>query len=257
MTKPYQAPIVKKAFLILKAISSTNKGLRLGEISTRLGISKSTVHGITNALEEQGAILRDPVSREFTIGATLMELGKAAYERMDFKRAARPAMEHLMEQCHESVFLGVRNKSSVTIIDIVESRKDFKISSPIGTSLPLLAGAMGKIFLSAMTPVDARAYLMENPPNRFTPKTIIDPDIYLKTLEAVRETGIAFDDEEYIAGVRAVAAPIHRQGAYFPAIWVVGFTASMDDEKIPAIMAQLLAAALQINTNLAGTPSVS
>jgi len=257
MTKPYQAPIVKKAFLILKAISSANRGLRLGEISTRLGISKSTVHGITNALEEQGAILRDPVSREFTIGATLMELGKAAYERMDFKRAARPAMEHLMEQCHESVFLGVRNKSSVTIIDIVESRKDFKISSPIGTSLPLLAGAMGKIFLSAMTPVDARAYLMANPPNQFTPKTITDPNTYLKTLEAVRETGIAFDDEEYIAGVRAVAAPIHPQGAYFPAIWVVGFTASMEDEKIPAIITQLRAAALQINTTLAGTPAGS
>lgn len=256
MTKPYQAPIVKKAFLILKAIS-TNKGLRLSEISTRLGISKSTVHGITNALEEQGAILRDPVSREFTIGATLMELGKAAYERMDFKRAARPAMEHLMEQCHESVFLGVRNKSSVTIIDMVESRKDFKISSPIGTSLPLLAGAMGKIFLSAMTPVDARAYLMENPPNRFTSKTITDPDIYLKTLETVRESGIAFDDEEYIAGVRAIAAPIQPQGVYFPAIWVVGFTASMDDEKIPAIIAQIRAAALEINTNLAGTPPAS
>jgi IclR family transcriptional regulator, KDG regulon repressor len=256
MTKPYQAPIVKKAFLILKAISIASKGLRLSEISTRLGISKSTVHGITNALEEQGAILRDPVSKKFTIGATLMELGKAAYERMDFKRAARPAMELLMEQCHESVFLGVRNKDSVTIIDIVESRKDFKISSPIGTSLPLLAGAMGKIFLSAMTPVDARAYLMANPPNRFTPMTITDPDIYLKTIETVRETGIAFDDEEYIAGVRAVAAPIHRQGAYFPAIWVVGFTASMDDEKIPAIMAQIRAAALEINTNLAGTPPV-
>lgn len=256
MTKPYQAPIVKKAFLILKAISA-NKGLRLSEISTRLGISKSTVHGITNALEEQGAILRDPVSKEFTIGATLMELGKAAYERMDFKRAARPAMEHLMEQCHESVFLGVRNKSSVTIIDMVESRKDFKISSPIGTSLPLLAGAMGQIFLSAMTPVDARAYLMENPPNRFTSKTITDPDIYLKTLETVRETGIAFDDEEYIAGVRAVAAPIQPQGVYFPAIWVVGFTASMDDEKIPAIIAQIRAAALEINTNLAGTPPAS
>lgn len=256
MTKPYQAPIVKKAFLILKAIS-TNKGLRLSEISTRLGISKSTVHGITNALEEQGAILRDPVSREFTIGATLMELGKAAYERMDFKRAARPAMEHLMEQCHESVFLGVRNKSSVTIIDMVESRKDFKISSPIGTSLPLLAGAMGKIFLSAMTPVDARAYLMENPPNRFTSKTITDPDIYLKTLETVRESGIAFDDEEYIAGVRAIAAPIQPQGVYFPAIWVVGFTASMDDEKIPAIIAQIRAAAFEINTNLAGTPPAS
>lgn len=254
MTKPYQAPIVKKAFLILKVISTSGNGLGISEISARLDISKSTVHGIAAALEDQGAIIRDPSSKRFTIGATLMELGKAAYERMDFKRAARPIMEHLMEQCRESVFLGVRNKDSVTIIDIVESRKDFKISSPIGTSLPLLAGAMGKIFLSALSPKDARAYLMKNPLTRFTPKTITNPDIYLKALETVRETGIAFDDEEYIAGVRAVAAPIHPHGAYFPAIWVVGFKAGMEDEQIPAIMDQTRDAARKINKNLAETP---
>ncbi|MDZ7665700.1 MAG: hypothetical protein U5K27_10315 [Desulfotignum sp.] len=37
--------------------------------------------------------------------------------------------------------------------------KDFKISSPIGTALPLLAGAVGKAFLSAMPAPEAAAYL--------------------------------------------------------------------------------------------------
>ncbi len=254
MKKQYQAPIVKKAFLILKAVSTEAQGLGISEISTQLDISKSTVHGITAALEDQGALIRDPDSKRYTIGTTLMELGKAAYEKMDFKKAARPAMEHLMEQCRESVFLGVRNKDSVTVIDIVESKKDFKITSPIGTSLPLLAGAVGKVFLSRMTQKDARAYIQENSLTRFTAKTILDPDIYLKELETVRKTGIAFDDEEYIPGVIAVAAPIQSTGAYAPAIWVVGFTAGMNQEQIPAIMAQTRAAALEINKKLSETP---
>jgi len=254
MKKQYQAPIVKKAFSILKAISTASHGLRISEISTRLDISKSTVHGITAALEDQGALIRDVSSKRYTIGTTLMELGKAAYEKMDFKKAARPAMEHLMEQCRESVFLGVRNKDSVTVIDIVESRKDFKITSPIGTSLPLLAGAVGKVFLSNMTHTDARDYIMKNSFTRFTPKTILDPDIYLKELETVRKTGVAFDDEEYISGVKAVAAPIRPTGAYTPAIWVVGFTAGMDDEQIPGIMDQTRTAALDINKRLARVP---
>lgn len=254
MKKIYQAPIVKKAFLILKAISTATHGLRISEISFKLDISKSTVHGITAALEDQGALIRDPSSKRYTIGTTLMELGKAAYERMDFKKVARPIMEHLMEQCRESVFLGIQNKDSVTVIDIVESRKDFKISSPIGTSLPLQAGAVGKVFLSNMTQTDARAYILEKGLIRFTPQTIMDPDIYLKELETVRKTGVAFDDEEYISGVKAVAAPIQAIGAYTPAIWVVGFTAGMEDEQIPSIMAQTREAALAINKKLAGTP---
>ena len=82
----------------------------------------------------------------------------------------------------------------------------------------------------------------------------LDPDIYLKELETVRKTGVAFDDEEYISGVKAVAAPIQEIGAYTPAIWVVGFTAGMEDELIPAIMAQTREAALAINKQLAETP---
>src|SRR3989339_93174 len=159
MVKKYQAPIIKKAFVILDVISKSTQGLRISEISSRLDISKSTVHGITAALEDVGALLRDSVSKRYTIGLTLMTLGKAAYERIDFKNIARPIMEDLMEQCQESVFLGVRNGESVTVIDIIESRKDFKITSPIGTTLPLMAGAVGKLFLSQMDSHDIEKYL--------------------------------------------------------------------------------------------------
>ena len=250
MTKKYQAPIVKKAFIILKAISQSSKGLRISEISTMLNISKSTVHGITAALDDQGAITRDSVSKRYTIGITLMELGKAAYERIDFKEIAQPVMEELMEQCQESVFLGIRNNDSVTVIDIIESRKDFKITSPIGTSLPLMAGATGKLFLSRMESKNLQKYLHSEPLIRYTANSIIDPDQYEKELTKVKENGFAFDDEEYISGVRAVAAPIKRYGAYIPAIWVVGFKASMTQKKIPAIIEQTKAAADKINKKL-------
>ncbi|MEE4362879.1 MAG: IclR family transcriptional regulator [Desulfotignum sp.] len=250
MTKRYQAPIVKKAFDILRAISQSEKGLRISDISTDLDISKSTVHGITAALEEQGAITRHPDSKRYTIGLTLMELGKAAYERVDIVKSARPAMENLMEQCGESVFLGIRNAHHVTVIDIVESRKDFKISSPIGTALPLLAGAVGKAFLSAMPAPEAASYLKTHPLRRFTSQTIVDPAIYLEELKAVKKRGYALDDEEYIAGVRAVAVCLSPRAGHLPALWVVGFKAEMSDDLMPGIVDQTLAAALQINQSV-------
>ncbi|WP_457551434.1 IclR family transcriptional regulator [Desulfobacula sp.] len=250
MTKKYQAPIVKKAFLILDAISKNTQGLKISEISSSLNISKSTVHGITAALEDQGAVIRDALSKRYTIGITLMELGKAAYERLDFKHIARPIMEELMEQCQESVFLGIRNGDRVTVIDIVESRKDFKITSPIGTSLPLLAGAIGKLFLSRMEAKALQKYLNANPLIKFTAHTIIDPIKYISELEKVRKNGFATDDEEYISGVRAVVAPVKGYGAYIPAIWVVGFKASMSQKKIPSIIEQTLAAAKKISEKL-------
>ncbi len=251
MTKKYQAPIVKKAFIILDAISRSIQGLRISEISSSLDISKSTVHGITAALEDVGAVVRDSVTKRYTIGLAMMTLGKAAYERIDFKYIARPVMEDLMELCKESVFLGVRNGEKVTVIDIVESRKDFKISSPIGTNLPLMAGAVGKLFLSQMESHDIEKYLHANPLVRFTASTIIDSDLYANELGKVRQSGIATDDEEYISGVRAVAAPIKKYGVHVPALWVVGFKASMSDKMMPTIIEQTRSAAEKISKKLA------
>ena len=250
MTKKYQAPVVKKAFIILNAIAKSSHGLRISEIASMLNISKSTVHGIIAALLEQGAIIYSSDSKCYNIGMTLMELGKAAHDRIDFKNIARPIMEQLMKQCQESVFLGIQNNDRITVIDVVESRKDFKITSPIGTSLPLSAGATGKLFLSKLDDKSLYEYLNSNPLRQYTSNTVIDLEQYVKELGKVRDDGFAYDNEEYISGVRAVAAPIKQHGAYLPAIWVVGFKASMAADKIPAVIEQTKAAALKISNSI-------
>ncbi|MGD9071450.1 MAG: helix-turn-helix domain-containing protein, partial [Desulfobacterales bacterium] len=133
MAENYKAPIVKKTFKVLRLIARTPNGLTLSDLARELGIGKSTVHGIISALEEEGAIIRDPRTKKFALGVTLFELGRSAHARIDLKDAARPFMEELMAHIRESVFLGVRNLDHVTIIDIVESTHNLKITSPVGT----------------------------------------------------------------------------------------------------------------------------
>jgi len=235
MAEKYQAPIVKKAFQILRLISETDKGLKISELSRDLGISKSTVHGITTALEELGAITRDPLTKGFTLGFTLFELGRSAYSRIDIKDLARPFMEDLMEKTQESVFLGVRNGEHVTVLDIVESMHDLKITSPIGTTIPLMAGATGKIFLSLMEEKQVSEIIKSKGLHKYTKNTITDPDLYLKEIMSVKEKGYAIDNEEYISGVSAVAAPVAGKGHLKSAVWVVGFKASIDEDKLKAL----------------------
>ena len=73
MADKYQAPSVKKAFQILDLISKGARGTGVSELAGRLKISKSTVHGITMALEELGAIIREPATKRYTSGPTLLE----------------------------------------------------------------------------------------------------------------------------------------------------------------------------------------
>ena len=234
--KKYSAPSVKKAFEILRALSSSKEGLGVSEIARGLNMAKSTVHGMTSTLEGLGAVTRDPHTKRYRLGLTLFELGRLAYSQIDLKTLARPIIEELMEKTQASVFLGILNWDHVTVLDIVESRQDLKITAPIGTTMSLFAGAVGKVFLASMEESQSQKIIRSKGLTRFTKNTIVDPELYYQELENVRKKGYAVDDEEYILGVRAVASPIVGLGQLMSAIWVVGFKASLNEKKMKAVI---------------------
>ena len=230
--KKYGAPSVKKAFAILSAISSSKDGLGVSELAKNLKMAKSTVHGMTSALEELGAVMREPVTKKYKLGFTLLEIGRSAYSQIDLQTSSRPVTEELMEKSRTSVFLGILNWGQVTILDIVESRQDLSITAPVGSTIPLLAGAVGKVFLAAMTKEEAAKTINSKGLPRFTENSIVDQEKYFNELKKVRENGYAVDDEEYIMGVRAVASPLTGLGQLRSAIWAVGFKASIDEARL-------------------------
>jgi len=248
--KRYGAPSVKKAFAILSAISSSKEGLGVSELARGLNMAKSTVHGMTAALEEVGAVMRDPRTKKYKLGFTLLEIGRSAYSQIDLKTSARPIMEDLMEKTQTSVFLGILNWDHVTVLDIVESRQDLKITAPVGTTMPLFAGAVGKVFLASMDAEQAQKIVKSKGLPKFTENSIVDSQLYYQELKQVRQKGYAVDDEEYILGVRAVAAPIKGLGQLKSAIWVVGFKASLDEKRMQTLIKETQKAAEAISRRI-------
>lgn len=230
--KKYKAPAVIKAFQILKLISDSEHGLSISDLAKSLGISKGTIHGIAATLEELGAITRDPSTKRYELGLTLFELGRRAYSHIDLRKIARPVMEKLMEEIQETVFLGTLNRDRVTILDVVEPRQDYKITAPVGATIGFFVPATGKAFLSSMDESEARKIINSRRVPAYTDKTITDPDLLIKEVREVRKKGYATDDEEYISGVRAIAALINGEEDRKAAVWVVGFKASLNENKM-------------------------
>ncbi len=248
--KKYGAPSVKKAFAILSAISASKDGMGVSDLAKKLKMAKSTVHGMTSALEELGAVMRDPLTKKYKLGFTLLEIGRSAYSQIDLQTSARPLAEELMEKTQTSVFLGILNWGQVTILDMVESRQDLNITAPVGSTIPLFAGAVGKVFLASMAEEQAVKIVKSKGLPRFTDNSIVDMDLYVKELKQVREQGYAVDDEEYILGVRAVASPLMGLGQLRSAIWAVGFKASLDQKKMQTLTAETQKAAKTISRRI-------
>ncbi len=248
--KKYGAPSVKKAFAILGAVSPSRDGMGVSDLAKKLKMAKSTVHGMTSALEELGALMRDPLTKKYKLGFTLLEIGRSAYSQVDLQASARPITEELMERTQTSVFLGILNWDQVTILDIVESRQDLNITAPVGSIIPLFAGAVGKVFLASMSEEQAATIVNSKGLPRFTDNSIVDKNMYFKELLQVRENGYAVDDEEYILGVRAVASPLTGLGQLRSAIWTVGFKASLDEKKMQTLARETQKAAKAISRRI-------
>lgn len=246
----YSAPSVQKAFKILQMIADSPSGLGVSELAKKLSIGKSTVHGITMGLEALGVLIRDPVHKKFNLGYSLLELSRRTYARMELRDVARAPMERLMEKVGETVFLGILNGDHVTILEVVESHHEMKITSPPGTRLPLLAGATGKVFLSLVDEKKAKEIVQKLGLVRFTAKSIVDQKKFLKEVEETRKRGYAIDDEEYMLGVRAIAVPIQTASPPVAAMWVVGFGSSLNDQKMERVIPEIKKTSEEISQSM-------
>lgn len=250
----YNAPIIKKAIEILRLLIKEYQPLGVTEIAKGLSISKSTAYGILQSLQEEGLVSKDSVTKKYSIGKEMMRLSKMVFKGQDIATITRPFLERLVELVNETVFLGVREYNSVKIIDVIEAKKDFKISSPIGTKLPITAGAIGKIFLSIMSNDEIVEFLKDKGLPQYTENSITDIDIFMKEIEKTRELGYSLDLGEYLKGIMAAASLIYQDNSPVGAIWFVGFSHSMVNEKLDYIIKHLKNTAQQISTRLSFNP---
>jgi DNA-binding IclR family transcriptional regulator len=246
----YNAPALKKALEIIKLIVREKKPLGVTEISRALAISKSTTFGILKSLEEEGFVLKIDSTKKYMTGKELFELSKSVLRATDLTSIARPFLEKLVELVDESVFLGTRENDLVEVLDVVTPEKELKISSPVGARFAITAGVIGKIFLSPLENEEIRDFLAKHELPRYTENSITDLAHFLEEIEKTRVRGYAVDFEEYLKGMRAVGTLIYS--GLFPvgAIWVVGFTSSLNDEKLPHVITHLKHTAEEISSRL-------
>ena len=244
-------PAVDRAVTLLRLLQDGGGGHGVSELSRKAGLHKSTVHDILHTLCHHRLVEQDPATKRFRLAAGLLEFSAHVRERLDLRRVARPHLADLVRATGETVFLGTFDGDHVIIMDKEESAHDMKITSPVGRRIPYCAGAFGKVFLAAMPPVDRDRLFTRRPLRGFTAKSVTDAGAYVVDLARVRRDGFALDDEEYLDGVRAAAAPIvDGSGHVVGALSVVGLKARLKTTAFRALGPQVAAASRGVSERL-------
>lgn len=212
------------------------------EIAHRLGLSVSTAHRIVGALHATGMLAQDPATERYFLGPTTAILGRLALERMG-ATLLQPELTALRDGTGEAVSLGVRAGDEVAVLLHLPSVHPLRYDQPPGDRNPIHACAMGKALLA----FDGDPVAMPEPYARHTGATLTTRAELEADLRGVRERGYSVNDEERLAGVRAVAAPVRDGGGrVFAAVALQGPSVRFGDDRMPALAEAVLAAASRL-----------
>jgi len=216
-----RVPAIDKCFQILALVGEKKQALGITEISNALQLNKSTVFNIVYTLSDLGVL--ENRGNKFGFGTKLYVLGKTAEQGSDLIRNIHPYLKDISKKTNLSAFLGIRSHLKAIIVDKSDSSYNLKISSEIGARIPLVAGAHGKAFFSLLKTEKINQILSEPESQRHLRLSGKDKNEYLDSVIKVKSQGFAYEDEEYINGIRALAVPLKLNKKDVECvIWAVG-----------------------------------
>jgi DNA-binding IclR family transcriptional regulator len=235
------APAVTRAGAILDLLAE-NAGEAAGpsELARRLGLPKSSIANICNALADIGLVRR--IGTGFALGRKLAELGGAYLASVDQVQEFYEATQLLPAGSEETVQLAILDGLEMTYLARHDGRQPVRLTSQIGRRLPATVTATGKAALASLAESDLEARLaglVELP--TLTPNSIASVDALRADLAIVRERGYSMDDEETVEGVVCfgVMIPGRRPGEGPYAASITLLKARATDERVPLLIDDL------------------
>ena len=187
--------------------------IRLTDAAERLGVARSTAHRLMAMLEYHDFVARDPNSRVYLAGPTLVEVGLAVVNGTDtdISAYARPIMVELSRKVEETVNLGILRGRDMLFIDCVEGPKPVRVGARTGVLLPAYCTSAGKALL-AQLPHDALRRLFRSEKlEKATEKSITSWPELERELAKIKKEGYATNFGESEPEISAVGAAILDQ----------------------------------------------
>ena len=170
---------IARGFDVITAFEPGRPLMTLSEIATVTGLARPTVRRILVTLEALGHARS--VDGGYTLTPRVLELGTTYVQSTGLWDVARPHLEELVAQTHESSSIAQLDGSDIVYVARVAVPKIITLAVSIGTRFPAPVTSLGKVLLAGL-PIDE--------------------------LREVRARGWALTDQQLAGGIRSVAAPL-------------------------------------------------
>jgi len=248
---------VEVAAVILDALAEAPGALPLKALAPAAGMHPGKVHRYLVSLVRTGLVAQDPATGHYGIGPLALKLGLVALRNLDAVRYSAEDLAGLRDAINETVVLSVWGNLGPTVVWIEESGQAVRMNLRIGTVLPVMGTAIGRVFAAHMAlPAVKKVVALQR-------GRVEDAEILTNfgsteveaILEDVRRRGLARIDGTLVSGVAAFAAPIRDyQGSVAAVLAAIGRSQDFDLRWSGAVSGPLKEMAARISARLGYTP---
>ncbi|MCL5126312.1 MAG: IclR family transcriptional regulator [Deltaproteobacteria bacterium] len=200
---------LRNGLMILECFTPQKSNLTLSEISRLNGLSKASVSRILKTLSELEYLKYRPQDRRYFLGPKVLSLGFSVIQAMEVRDIARPYLEELSQECHQTVNLGVIDGNEMVYIDRIRFPDLRELNIRIGSRIPIYNSALGRAVLAYKNREQLAAILEKIGNDSHASEYMANnKDKLIAALERARKERFASSDEEFAEGIRAIAVPI-------------------------------------------------
>ncbi len=215
----YSIQSVENALDVLEALSEIDEDIRIGQLSEKLAMNKTSVFRLLATFENRGYVEREEQSGKYRLGLSAYEIGQKFLSRMGLLRHARPVMERLARGCDEAVYIAVHRHKEVLFLDMIDTTQKVKIVSLVGKRFPLETTAPGQVLMAF------ESHQGNNGGNR--------SQAVSNQLAAIRRRGFTQSSDDLGEGIATIAAPLFGSGGKLQgALCIVGPQFRLSEETI-------------------------
>ena len=255
MTSDLNVRAVARAVSILEQFTLARPEATLTEISSGIGLSKSTTHRLLTTLEAAGMVEFDRRTTRYRLGLKLFSMGSVASKSMELVKQADPLLRGITDETDETSLLLVGDGREALCVRRFDGKQQVRVLiMEEGKHIPFNCGAASRVLLAHLPDAHWEEVVTSHA-RRSTTYSLVELGELDRDRHEIRERGYAVGWEDCALHACSLGVPVRAAGGgVIAAAGILGIVERFSAERLPVLVRRIMQLGNDLSEKLGHRP---